>query len=576
MDEILKFSIEESELLEEDESQFATLVMDVCTIGENSHKLSIDQGALERAKDSLVGKPILAKYNRFTNDATTHTPNPSDQSILGYVANKEDVSIEDRNGKPWIVARGRIWKIYAREMMNVLRNRKEVGISMECLAHVEEDMFGKKRIVDFAFTGVTILGRNVTPAIAGANLKMLTFAQMKKELQTETFAHRYNQIDFIIPEGVKKEAQLGLDWCDEYQRGGTSNNMAMAKYLVRENEISYDRARKMNDTVVRRYSDMAKETPPSDKEIAFCMWGGDIGKKWIGGLVNKMDELDKGSSLSFAEEEAIAIEKEKALALENKEEETPEEEAKESIAEEKEEEVKEEIKEEETEEKVEEVEFSSDAYIDPVATAYFLDKEAELYKKLVEGAKGLKAVAKKEDFAQLNWADPKEESLEKFEALYSEMSEIAKPFFADIAAEEDESEEDLGTIVVGLCNYAKMLQACYFAEKSRADGLNQFKEERLQNEKFARVEALLGSVHDDLEEKDETDFREFAKSMNINEFDSFANTVRAKAYEKAKTRVNKAKPTVQRFANVWSKEEVEVGKTELWAELKKDKKSLNK
>ena len=120
---------------------------------------------------------------------------------------------------------------------------------------------------------------------------MLKFSEMEKALESETFAHRYSVLDFTIPEEVKGAAQRGLKLSAENQVAGSAANLAMARYLIREDAIDYEHARKMN-TANRRFSDVNDETQPSERAIASLLWGGLEGRKWIGGIVAKMDELD--------------------------------------------------------------------------------------------------------------------------------------------------------------------------------------------------------------------------------------------------------------------------------------------
>lgn len=582
--EKLTFSIEEFDYEDISDSQFAEFSMDVCTTGDNTHHLYISEEVMMAAKDSLVGKPILAKYSRYTNDATTHE---KDEVPLGYIPSASDITIEVKNGKPWIVAKGRIWKLYAKDMLEVLRRRKEVSVSMEIEAIVEKDAVGRKSIESFIFAGVTILGRSVNPSIAGAKLSMLTFAEMQKALVKENFAHKYSQLDFIIPASVKEQAQKGLDLSQEYELGGTSNNLAWARYLKREDSISYEKARKMFDTVKTRYSNVTEENPPSDKFIASCMWGGEAGRKWIKDLVDKMNELDKEQVAMFSKKEIDESKdsvdesaREGGKPVDNFEEEvkkdeevaTEEVEAPEDKEKETETEVEVEVevedkKEEEAENKDEkEKEFSDEIYVEPAAKAWFLAKETEVYRKLVDGAKNTVGFMK-EELKQVNWAELKDEDEENLQKAHVGMSEMIKPFFEDV--EEKEDDDDEAYMFAALCKYAKVLDACYSFEKKRADGLQKFKDESMEQKKFAQVEELLFSVHEDLVKEDETEFREFAKTMDINDFDSFANRVRAKAYEGAKakggnTRLKNAN-TVQKFATPWVNEQkVDSKKKGLW------------
>jgi len=54
-----------------------------------------------------------------------------------------------------------------------------------------------------------------------------------------------DDIDFTPPAGVREEAQRGLDWRDEFNRGGTAVGVARARDLSNGKSISPDTARRM-------------------------------------------------------------------------------------------------------------------------------------------------------------------------------------------------------------------------------------------------------------------------------------------------------------------------------------------
>lgn len=54
-----------------------------------------------------------------------------------------------------------------------------------------------------------------------------------------------DDIDFTPPAGVREEAQQGLDWRDEFNRGGTAVGVARARDLSNGKSISPDTAKRM-------------------------------------------------------------------------------------------------------------------------------------------------------------------------------------------------------------------------------------------------------------------------------------------------------------------------------------------
>jgi HK97 family phage prohead protease len=85
-------------------------------------------------------------------------------------------------------------------------------------------------------------------------------------------------------EGMIEEAQRGLDWRNEYGRGGTEIGIARARDIVNEKNLPIDTWRRIKAYFDRHQSDREAEgwSPgedgyPSNGRIAWALWGGDAG-----------------------------------------------------------------------------------------------------------------------------------------------------------------------------------------------------------------------------------------------------------------------------------------------------------
>lgn len=113
---------------------------------------------------------------------------------------------------------------------------------------------------------------------------------------------RFDHIDFSPPDGVREEAQRGLDWRDEYGRGGTEVGVARARDLSNGRSVSPDTARRMASYFARHEADKSGEgwSPgedgyPSAGRIAWALWGGDPGRAWADKLTKQMDAAETTS-----------------------------------------------------------------------------------------------------------------------------------------------------------------------------------------------------------------------------------------------------------------------------------------
>lgn len=122
----------------------------------------------------------------------------------------------------------------------------------------------------------------------------------------------YEDIDFSPPEGVRDEAQKGLDWRSEYGRGGTEVGVARARDLSNGRNISPDTARRMKAYFDRHEIDKqgAGWSPdqdgfPSNGRIAWALWGGNPGQAWANKLVRSMEAEDEREGRNAVESPAI-------------------------------------------------------------------------------------------------------------------------------------------------------------------------------------------------------------------------------------------------------------------------------
>ena len=101
-------------------------------------------------------------------------------------------------------------------------------------------------------------------------------------------------------DGMKTEAQRGLDWRSEFGRGGTEVGIARARDIVNDRDLSDDTVKRMYSFFSRHEVDKKAEgfRPgekgyPSNGRIAWALWGGDAGYSWAKDKVAGMERSDE-------------------------------------------------------------------------------------------------------------------------------------------------------------------------------------------------------------------------------------------------------------------------------------------
>ena len=103
-------------------------------------------------------------------------------------------------------------------------------------------------------------------------------------------------VDLQPTELMAEEAERGLAWREEYNRGGTEVGVARARDIKNRKNLSPDTVRRMKSFFARHEVDKEAEgfRPgedgyPSAGRIAWALWGGDAGESWAN---RKSEELD--------------------------------------------------------------------------------------------------------------------------------------------------------------------------------------------------------------------------------------------------------------------------------------------
>lgn len=144
---------------------------------------------LKEHKDLFAGTPILVAYvgnkigdgHNFSEvmnadgTVTASFISSTAERIVGLFSDTKDIRIENVDNQQWIVGTGYLWKWYAQELVTKLRKQGAEGmsISIETLVdeyHMEDDV---EVYTKYQILGTTILGDDVTPAVAGANIVAL-------------------------------------------------------------------------------------------------------------------------------------------------------------------------------------------------------------------------------------------------------------------------------------------------------------------------------------------------------------------------------------------------------------------
>lgn len=112
--------------------------------------------------------------------------------------------------------------------------------------------------------------------------------------------YKGEEINTKPTEAMAANAERGLEWREEFGRGGTAVGVARARDLSNRVDLSLDTVRRMRSYFARHSVDkdaegfsQGEDGFPSAGRIAWELWGGDEGEAWANRIVARLNSLDE-------------------------------------------------------------------------------------------------------------------------------------------------------------------------------------------------------------------------------------------------------------------------------------------
>ena len=531
-----KFSIEDVQLYKDqnEDPDFAYVELWALSDGNNSHRNPFSKEVLERDAHTFKGKFIVAKYDKFQNDVEGHE---LDESIIGYVPPNEEVEFKNKEvegvEKEFVVVKGLLSKIYAKEVVDLFRtnNGRTVSCEFSCATQYEENEYGKaidengleldvdNPVLKYHIHGITVLGLRLSPSVKGTEIKVKQFAEKCEQQSLKQFAEeRKEKLKLVLHPMDKSKGAVDMgDWNGDKAKNDLlkeKNFKTLAKSVCLLLEDGWKERKKgalkypvmnLKDgkwvynaeglSSARAYGEQ-HDPSVADKAISIQKRLGLYNKE------DKEDNMEEEKKLSESEskdtEKDIVMEEPKEeetkeMAQEDNKEEQPKEmgcdgETKEMSDDDSKDDDKDDEQEDKEDDDDKEKKFSLDAYVDQVAMLAMLENETEDNKKLAD-----------EVMKQMS----ANEIVEKFVQMAKENAELR--------ADKEKNERE------------------------KAD------------KKFS---AIMASVKEDLDSKLFSELSEEGKDLTLEQLGAFENKVKAFAYEATKNKTRKEDDGIMRFAGV--------------------------
>ena len=177
-----------------------------------------------------------------------------------------------------------------------------------------EDTYGEKKSLELHVTREDAERRAEQIGCVGSHTMDINGVTYYMPCNTHaTYEELTKQVNLKPTEEMAEEAQRGLDWRREFNRGGTSIGVARANQLVNRENLSESTVNRMKSFFARHEVDKeaqgfrrGEDGYPSAGRIAWALWGGDSGFAWS---KRKVDEINAENDKHVGGEELEDIKK---------------------------------------------------------------------------------------------------------------------------------------------------------------------------------------------------------------------------------------------------------------------------
>lgn len=193
--ETVKFNIDLLvDYIADENPDYGIMRLDFLSNGYNAHNIPITTEILKANAHTILGKPIVAKYNVYKDDVEGHE---TDEIMVGYVPETAEIQFEESDNGLFACVDGLISKLYATNVYELYKtnNHRAVSVEMNLVWSDESE----EVLESFNIRGVTLLGLDVSPSCKLASSTMVQFsldevnsyyAKYKDNITLNEFAER--------------------------------------------------------------------------------------------------------------------------------------------------------------------------------------------------------------------------------------------------------------------------------------------------------------------------------------------------------------------------------------------------
>lgn len=198
-----KFQIEDPGLM--------PVTLKACHCGINRNNSKISEAVMAKALPSFKNKPILAEIidGDFGSHAMEYVEDSKGDWFIRYIERAVGIVPESCNARleydkekdrMYTIVDGYIYNYYGNETSDIIKrkNGTKVSVELEVNEFDWDDEDGSLEILDFTFSGVTLLGENVAEGMEGSRLDLSKLPENNTMDYSQQLIEMQSKLDTII------------------------------------------------------------------------------------------------------------------------------------------------------------------------------------------------------------------------------------------------------------------------------------------------------------------------------------------------------------------------------------------
>lgn len=340
------------------DSRFTKVRIKIMHSGLNLNGSNFSQPAIDKAKETCKNIPILAFIKQIDgSDEKDFKGHEWELKItsdglkyhylgrpIGMIPESNNYSFEmDEDGKPFVFVDGYIWNDYANEALEILEQAGSKKVSMEILVDEYEYLDSYVDILEYRYTGIAILGDDVSEAMVGAKIDVVKFSQnaissMMMELNSaiasftaEKTEEETQETEFT--EADEKDASENQEKTEENFESteSTESDVENETFEMGKTEESSDSSSSETSQTEENFSETQEENSKTEEADSTISMSGSEYEEKINSLTQELDGLKSEfqnlteqykalvATVEIREKEELSkIEKENKVALMSK------------------------------------------------------------------------------------------------------------------------------------------------------------------------------------------------------------------------------------------------------------------